>query len=144
MQKSGEHPGDEAWLDLARHVCSSETAAVLEQHLQAGCLECRRIYDLWAAAADIAAREFAHEPPAQALRAAKSVLPLRRKAPLLDRLAVAASLLYDSLREPLPAGVRSGHTTARLLLHEAGTLPLTFVWKSKPKPEDRNGSPGKS
>jgi hypothetical protein len=118
MENPDKHPGDEAWLELAYNVCSQEMATVLKQHLDAGCAKCRSIYDLWVAVAQIAARESDYEAPAEVIRALKSALPLRRKAPWLDRLAEAARLLYDSFQEPLPAGVRSSHSTARLLVYE--------------------------
>jgi hypothetical protein len=118
MPRFDEHPGDDAWLELAQQVTSPATAAELQKHLDE-CGLCRRIYAIWIAASRAAEDEFANEPPERALRAVRAAFSLRRKLSLLDRLAMAATLVYDSFREPLPVGLRGGGSAARLLLHEA-------------------------
>lgn len=132
MERNDSHPSDDAWLDLAHEVCSPQTADALEQHLREGCDKCRAVYSIWKTALAAAGRDQAYEPPADSVRAVKSAFSLRRRLPFLDRVATAANLLYDSFREPLPAGFRGNAGAARLLLHEAGNFRIDLRVETDP------------
>ena len=95
-------------MDLAR-IQSDERRARLQQHLDEGCQECSRRLRFWTAVSRSAARDAKYSPPAAAVRQVRGPRSFLKRA--------AASLLYDSAREPLPAGVRSGAQSARLLLY---------------------------
>ena len=111
------HFRDEEWVDLAR-IQSDERRARLQQHLDDGCEECRRRLRFWTAVSRSAARDATYSPPAAAVRQVRG-----RFSPRSFLKRAAAVLLFDSASEPLPAGVRSGAQSARLLLYaKAGRL----------------------
>ena len=114
------HFRDEEWVDLAR-IQSDERRTQLQRHLDDGCEECKRRLRFWTAVNRVAARDAAYAPPASAVRQVRGHYALQKPRSSLKR-AVAA-LLFDSAREPLPVGVRSGGAAARLLLFaKAGRL----------------------
>src|SRR5207244_10336838 len=60
---------------------------------------------------------------------------LRRPEELQILPRIPARLLYDSFREPLPAGVRTQQRLSRQALYEAGDYSLDLHW------ENERGSP---
>jgi len=69
----------------------------------------------------VTAREEARwEPPAGVLERAMDIfaIPARRVEPLRRRLV--ARLVFDSLRQPLPAGVRASNSVTRHVLYRTG------------------------
>jgi hypothetical protein len=108
---SNRHFRDEEWVDLAR-IQSDERRARLQKHLDEGCQECKRRLRFWTAVSRVAARETVYAPPVTAVRQVRG-----HYSPRSFAKRSAASLLFDSARELLPAGVRSAGLSARLLLY---------------------------
>jgi hypothetical protein len=109
------------WVDLLRGVANSATSDAMNRHLQRGCAECERDRLAWQRLVDFATRERAVDPPEDAVRVAKSYwasygLARDRRA---REASVVATLVFDSLRQGLPAGVRASTTTGRHLMYEA-------------------------
>ena len=124
--QSGQHFRDEEWADLAR-IQTDERRARLQQHLDDGCVECSRRLRFWAAVSRVAAREPGYRPPDAAVRQVRGEYALQNRNqnrnPRSFLKRAAAALLFDSAQEPLPAGVRAGGLSARLLLYgKAGRL----------------------
>jgi len=68
----------------------------------------------------IAGGEAGHEPPEHAIRYAQAIYSLFRPETMsLPRLI--ARLVHDSMREPLPAGIRAQSRLSRHALFEAGS-----------------------
>ena len=107
-----EHFDIRQWVDFSRGVDAGVDRAVMARHLS-GCAKCGRIVHQLTDVAAIARREADYEPPVSALRIAKAIFPSRRQESLLARL------VYDSFREPLPAGMRSQDRQTRHALYEA-------------------------
>jgi hypothetical protein len=102
-----------------------DRAAQMQAHLDAGCEACQNQYAMWLLVIETAEREGEYEPPESTLRAVRDAFSLSRKLPLLPMLADVARLVFDSLREPLPAGVRGvSSLEARHILHESGDLVI--------------------
>jgi len=92
----------------------------MQTHLDSGCKSCASVMNLWERLREMALRETAFEPPDRAVRTAKGKLALRRPPKLRsNRVASSATLLFDSLRQPQLAGVRSADSSIRQLLYEA-------------------------
>lgn len=119
------HFDDKSWLDLAKKVVSADRAAKMQAHLDEGCERCQTQYSMWRLVVETVEREAEYEPPESALRAVRDAFSLSRKLPSLPKLADVARMVFDSFREPLPAGVRGAPSLeARHLLHESGDLAI--------------------
>jgi len=95
-------------------------------HLASGCRRCRRIVDVLRGVAGAARVEGDYDPPDGAIRCVKAVSAIHRA----ERLP--ARLVYDSFREPLPAGVRTQDRVTRHALYEAGRFYLDLRVEHQP------------
>ncbi|MGH9858865.1 MAG: hypothetical protein ACRD5F_02455 [Candidatus Acidiferrales bacterium] len=116
------HYPQEDWADLARGVTGAREPA-MQQHLQR-CEECRQTLAIWQQVTKMAGQEAAYEPPASAVRVAKSfgatLAPKKKR--LLD--ALVAGLIFDSQAEAALAGIRSAATAPRQLLYRSGEFNI--------------------
>jgi hypothetical protein len=118
------HFSEEDWLDFARDQAAG-TGAGMQRHLDAGCIPCAATLRFWRTALTVAAREATAEgPPESALRQARASFATARPKGLVARVAEAASLAFDSFRQPLPAGVRATGASPRQMLYQAGPYVL--------------------
>lgn len=119
-----KHINDGNAADLVREVASATDRRWMEQHLETGCARCHETVAFFRAVATVAQTEAQWEPPAEALERAADIFPERRPrmAPLRHRLL--PRLMYDSFREPLPVGIRSGRSVSRQVLYRAGDFFL--------------------
>jgi hypothetical protein len=93
----------------------------LQQHLDEGCADCKRRLRFWTAVSRVAMREHTYDGPAPAARRVRGHFGVHERRGFLER--AAASLVFDSAREPLPVGVRAGLSSARQLVYsKAGRL----------------------
>ena len=118
-EKPGTHFELEAWADFVHRLVEPARRATMEQHL-AVCSRCSRHVQFLTKLVRVADAERRLEIPDYAFRRAKAVFALQQpeKVHILPR--ILAKLVYDSFREPLPAGVRAGHRLSRQALYEAG------------------------
>jgi len=118
------HYPDETWTDWARGTAAPALRDEIRDHVASGCEECRYALETWEAVADAAKRDREYEPPATVLQ--NAVALYRRYAPTrpeaLDRSPRLAELIFDSFRNPLPAGVRSLERATRHLSYKAGSF----------------------
>ena len=122
--RKNEHSGEEDWFDFARQQAAPALRARLEQHLEKGCSRCTQTVRLWRAVLDVADQEAAYRPPDEALRQLKGDFALRGPKGLLERVAEQAALVFDSFRQPQPAGVRTAGAAPRQLLYKAGRYSI--------------------
>jgi hypothetical protein len=111
------------WADFARELCDEPTRSAMQAHLASGCSSCRRTADTLRAIVVAARGESAVTPPDYAVRYAQAVYShlreeTNRTETKLERLL--ARLVYDSAREPLPAGIRTGERLSRHAIFAAG------------------------
>jgi hypothetical protein len=116
----GDHLSEDDCVDFGRRVPAPQRRARLARHLDAGCARCSRAVRLWSALASFAAEEPSFDPPETALREVKGLFARQRRPRLGERLARAATLVFDSFRQPLPAGVRAAAPTVRKMLFRSG------------------------
>src|SRR6188768_166412 len=94
------------WADYARGLADDIPRAAMDAHLASGCARCARTANTFRSLTAVAAGEFGHEPPEHAIRYAQAVYSLFR--PETTRLRrLLGRLVHDSIREPLPAGIRA-------------------------------------
>lgn len=103
------------WVDFSRGLARDIDRPAMETHLSTGCARCRRIVEMLGSVAVFARSERGNEPPESALRLARAIYSRPQKPE-----SVLAKLIYDSFRQPLPAGVRTQDRQTRHALYEAG------------------------
>jgi len=116
----GGHFSEGDWVDLARQQVSGEQLGRLEQHLGSGCRPCRQTLRVWQTVLGLASQEASYRPPDGVVGQARAVFAFRRPQGVLGRVARSVSLVFDSFRQPLPAGVRAAGGSSRQLLYKAG------------------------
>jgi len=119
-----EHFSEEDWVDFARQRGDPEHRAGVAQHLEAGCPQCAQTLRVWGAVLSVAEQEAAYTPPEEAILQAKRLFPADRPQGLRERVAAQIALVFDSFRQPLPAGVRATGTLPRYLLYKAGRYAI--------------------
>ena len=120
MPQAAHHFDITQWADYSRQLVSPELRQQMSSHLQAGCAKCQKMAELFEKFTAVCARESAYDIPQAVERQAKAlaaiVMAPRRSA--MERLW--ASLVYDSVNDPQPAGVRGTHQINRHVLFHAG------------------------
>ena len=107
------------WTEFVRDSVGEAERAAMQAHLASGCRKCRQTAELLRKVAAAARRHSQVQVPDYALRCARAIFLLQQpeKVQILPR--IAARLLYDSFREPLPAGVRTQQRLSRQALYQA-------------------------
>ncbi len=119
MKRTG-HFSEEDWVDFARQQGSKEQHARLARHLESGCERCGPTLHFWQGVIGLAGQEASYRPPEGVVGQARAEFAFRRPEGLLGRVTRSASLVFDSFRQPLPAGVRTAGLSPRQLLYKAG------------------------
>lgn len=118
------HYPDEVWTDWARGTAAPAVRDEIRDHIASGCDECHYALETWEAVAAAARRERDYEPPAGVLQNAVALYArfAAVRPGVLDRSTRLAELVFDSFRNPLPAGVRSLERATRHLSYKAGSF----------------------
>jgi hypothetical protein len=118
------------WADFARGCAADAERAAMEAHLAGGCRRCRATVDLVQRVVVAVRADGLQEPPANVVRCAKAISALQR--PRATGGWGLARLVYDSLRQPLPAGIRTDAHPARHAAFEAGHLLVELRLEREP------------
>jgi len=112
------------WTDFGRGVVPGPERAAMETHLSAhGCVRCRATLDLVRGVVAVARTADRYTPPDYVVRCAK-VLSAFQQPQKARFPSLIAHLIYDSFRDPLPAGMRSEDRVSRQALYHAGDFCL--------------------
>jgi hypothetical protein len=114
------HYSLEKWIDFARNVIGEDERIEMQSHLQAGCADCSKELSMWQRFHQVAGRESVFSPPAGAVRTVNAAFANRSAGRSRQAKSQIASLLFDSLRSPLLAGIRSADSGSQQLLYGAG------------------------
>jgi hypothetical protein len=106
------------WTDYVRNVGDVTKREEMARHLSSGCAKCQKLVSFLSKVVTVAGADHTTVPD-YLVRNAKALFALRQpeKATLA---ATIAKLVYDSFREPLPAGVRGQQRVTRQAMYEAG------------------------
>jgi len=126
-----EHFSEQAWADFVRGISRPETIANIESHLASGCSDCTAAFDIWKRVHMTVTNEQTYAPPEGLVRVVKQEFAARYSPE--PPQSVLASLVFDTLAQPLPAGVRSGTVTARQLVYEAEGVTVDLRLDSQPQ-----------
>ena len=125
-----EHFSSPQWVDLVRGLLSEDMKTEMDQHLRAGCGECREAFAAWSGFATFAEAEPGFEPPREAVRVAKTYLAQQhvREGRQATRHrswgpSMLATLVFDSLQAS-PAGVRATGGYSRHVLFSAHSMAI--------------------
>ena len=111
----------EKWVDFVRGTMLPEQTADVERHLHSGCPRCSKASSLWRSLADFAKRQVFYEPPESVVRVVKESFSHALAPKASPGFTLVASLVFDSLRQPRPEGVRrSRRPVPQQLLYAAG------------------------
>jgi hypothetical protein len=114
-----KHFSDEEWLDFVRQVMPASQRALLETHLQSECPECVHLHRFWGNVHEVARREARSDVPTD-VRALEAIFAQWRRMHVVPVKAKRARPIFDSLLQPIPAGVRTVARPSRRLLHRLG------------------------
>jgi hypothetical protein len=114
------HFSPEDWVDFARGCATSEAVERMQQHLDAGCLQCGETAALWARVAQVASEDSTFEPPQGDLRRAAALYGLfTPREPGGFKIKVAHLVSFD---RPALAGVRGAGYASHFLYRQRDVL----------------------
>jgi hypothetical protein len=120
MPQAARHFDITEWADYARNLAPPEQQGQMLAHLAAGCIKCGKIEQLFLKFAKVCAREGAYQIPESTERQVKALISIGREPRRSPLQRMFASLVYDSLNDPQPVGVRGTHQISRQVLFHAG------------------------
>ena len=125
-----QHFPEERMIDFLHGFSGSATAREIQSHLGNSCADCQTALGRWNAVISFAGREHSYAPPENLVRMAKLEFSARR-AVEPEKVSIA-SLLFDSVKQPLPVGIRSGVASMQHLVYEAEgvNVHLSFEHRS--------------
>jgi hypothetical protein len=130
-----EHFSTQNWVDFVRNAGDPATGSAIQQHIDDACAQCTKSMNLWRFVMEQAQQFNGNEPPESALLAVKASFRLRNVIPFPSGKLELATLQFDSNRQPLAAGVRSGHGSARQLLYKSGSICIDMRMQPTPGSE---------
>ncbi|MBZ5667287.1 MAG: hypothetical protein LAO30_22130 [Acidobacteriia bacterium] len=125
-----EHFSEQPLVDFVRGVSGPELGKDIRAHLAKGCLKCKTAHDAWSRVRRLAAEDSVYAPPENLVRLVK--LEFSSKAARRPMKWTLANLVFNSLAQPLQAGVRSGALNVWQVIYEAEglTVDLRFGRRS--------------
>jgi hypothetical protein len=110
----------EEWVDYARKTLCQESMIQMQRHLRDGCPKCIKTSSIWRVVLILATRELSYQPPESAVRFVKESLGRSLQSKFSLGQAMLPTLIFDSFRQPAPAGVHASQFNARQILYSAG------------------------
>lgn len=120
MTEAVRHFDITEWADYVRNTISSDQHQLMQTHLQPGCAKCERIKGLLSKFAAVCSREASYQIPRAAELQVKAMLGLAKVPRRSAMQRLWATLVYDSVNDPQPVGVRGTHQINRQVLFHAG------------------------
>lgn len=119
------HPFDIAdWSDYVRSTIAPDQRNRMQAHLDSGCSQCRELEALLSRFARLTAADAAFVVPEHVERTVRAWFGINSRPQASAFQRILGTLIYDSINDPLPAGVRSGHQISRQMLFRAGDYSL--------------------
>jgi hypothetical protein len=111
-----------SWVDHVRGLGAPDGRAALDSHA-AACAGCSRTSQLWSRLAAIGEGDARDAVPAGVLRRARRIFVPPTPEKRANPIQLLAQLVYDSFRDPLPAGLRAEDRPSQIRF-EAGPYSL--------------------
>jgi hypothetical protein len=129
------HFGEACWIDFIRGIAESSVNRAIQQHLDNSCPECKRNWETWRRVMQGTKKVRDLGPPEDALRAVKAGFGLSKVVAFPSGKLDLAVLTFDSERQAVVAGVRSGSASARQFLYKSGSLCIDMRMQQTPGSE---------
>ena len=126
-----KHFSEQVWTDFVRGIGPSKKNAEIEAHMASGCADCVAAVGMWKKVHSIANNEPSFTPPDHAVRMVKLEYATGQ-SPRLSPWTMAR-LVFDSMSQPLTAGVRSGASESRQVAFEAEGTMVDLVLDTRPQ-----------
>ncbi|MBZ5508750.1 MAG: hypothetical protein LAO78_25085 [Acidobacteriia bacterium] len=120
MTEAARHFDITEWADYVRNAVPDEQRERMLAHLEYGCSKCERVKELLSRFAAICTREAAYQIPRAAEQQVKAMISMVKSPRQSALQRIWASLIYDSMNDPQPVGVRGTHQINRQVLFHAG------------------------
>lgn len=127
------HFTDERWADFVRQTAAQADMAKMQSHLDQGCVDCRKTWELWSKVAAAARRDAQTEVPSELMHLAETRFAVSHPARETVGVAQAAKLMFDSLMQPSAAGLRSSAASCRQLMYQSGSCCIDVRIESRPE-----------
>src|ERR1700692_2730964 len=122
-----EHFSERPWADFVRGISEPEISKDIKAHLAADCSKCKTALDTWGRVQKLASAEDAYAPPENLVRLVKlgfASRPVPQPRAWTPANWTLATLVFNSLTQPLPAGLRSAALSAWQVVYEAEGLTV--------------------
>jgi hypothetical protein len=124
LKEALKHLSDSDWLEFALEMVSIEQKEAMQGHLDRGCDSCEKTLDTWRKVLELSQKNALYTPPLTAVLAAKALFQAEKWWKWLPQFAEFARLVFDSSRQPIPAGVRGSATLTRHILQETDSFAI--------------------
>jgi hypothetical protein len=121
------HFAEEVWADYVRGTGPSEMTQQLSAHLADNCELCKEAEVLWSRVRTLAAHEAEYEAPPDLVRLAQ----LQFAVDVPEAQDSWAGMVFDTVMQPLPVGIRGGSTHARQMIYEDESLTVDLRFERK-------------
>ena len=112
------------WVDYVRGLICERDRLAMRAHLLSPCRKCGKTVDLLGKIGAVAAEERRYDVPAHVIRSVRAAYCLQQPEKVYVLPRIVGRLIYDSFREPLPAGLLSRHRLSRQALYQAAHYSL--------------------
>jgi len=126
-----KHYSEQVWADFVRGLGTAEVNRQIQAHIASGCEDCVTAVGLWNRVQSIASNEPSLTPPDGVVRMVKLEFAAVNR-PQQEPWAIAR-LVFDSLGQPLTAGVRSGASESRQLMFDAEGTMVDLILDVRPQ-----------
>ena len=119
-----EHFRESQLADFVRGVARPSEFAAMEGHVSSGCRKCGQTVSILRKVAAAGRAEAEFQPPENVLHSVRAMFALQQPEKVYLSPRIVCRLIYDSFREPLPAGVRARQRLVRHVLYQAADYSL--------------------
>jgi hypothetical protein len=127
-----EHFSVEKWIDFVNQAVSTNEKQRMDEHLSLGCESCQTTVSLWQRVRASATAEGNYQPPESAIRIAKAAFAGAGFVEANKGAESKVRLLFDSLLQPMLAGIRSAGQGTRQMLYRADPYQIDVQLEMKP------------
>lgn len=120
------------WLDYVRGLGDARERVAMDQHLLDGCTSCESMMAALKTFAVAFVADRAFEPPENVVRCARAIFHQCQPERVRSLPRLLTRLVEDTLRQPLPAGVRGNIRSARQALYQAGRAFVDLRIEQRP------------
>ncbi len=120
------------WVDMVRGLVTERKRAEMSAHVNSGCQSCSRTLRILLGVAKASSVENRYQVPLYVVNGARAIFALQRPERVYLFPRIVGRLVYDSFKEPLPAGLRARHRLTRHALYEAGDFSVDIRLEHQP------------